>query len=129
MTLLQKFKHYSFGIPELDEMHLEIFSLVYLGKYIKSEPLNRELLNTVKKLWDTHTAEEAQLMKRIGFPYINHHLIEHDKLSLEIETRIKNFQPDDNYFMLLDLLDKFTEHFDSVDTNLATYIKDNNIKL
>lgn len=122
MTLLAKFGHYKIGINEIDAAHFEMFALLYLGKYIKTPSIINELMITFQELWDTHTIAEEKFMKEISYPYLEAHVNDHEKIKLKIASAIEHLIPSDSYYVMIDLLEIITTHFDTVDSGIQPFI-------
>lgn len=122
MTLLTKFGHYKIGVSDIDIAHLEMFALLYLGKYIKTPSIIYKLMDTVQELWILHTAAEESLMKEVNYPYTDRHRDDHEKIKLKIISAIEHLQPSDNYYVMIDLLEVLTTHFEYFDSGLTPYV-------
>lgn len=84
MTILNWNSAYSVGNPQLDEHHRKLFNLINtMHDNMKSQNGTEDLPKLLDELisyTQYHFSAEEKLMSMHGYPELNEHKIEHDKL-------------------------------------------------
>ena len=122
-----RFVHYTLGVPEIDEQHINLARGIYdlkitikLGQLDKCKRDLAKLASDIKEHFDY---EEA-LMVASNYPYIPYHKYEHLRLLREVESLIKldTLNVKNNILEILETV--VYDHIDTYDRQFAEYLKE-----
>ena len=87
------FDQYKLGIPEIDDEHWAIFTLMQtiLSQVATTDYVGiQESLNQFLSDVQAHSDSEIELMRSMNFPFIDTHIVEHKLLLHSIERAIEH---------------------------------------
>ena len=122
MMTLDRFAHYKVNNNRLDDDHYSILtgmdSLIELSKVDSVKALNK--LSSLASELAHHFADEEAVLSRKGFPYLDSHRTDHQKLYarfMEINDHFRNdkINPVFIKFAITDFEERFVYHIDNFD--------------
>lgn len=120
-----RFRHYRTGIEHQDQQHWKLLSeLSSLVQCLSDkEDDSMERLDKLVTHLDRHFIDESDHMRAIGYPYIDHHTSDHNKMVRRIREAVN--QPS-TYFASMrahDLEEMFLEHITYYDMQYVDWEK------
>jgi hemerythrin len=117
---------YSVNIKTIDSQHQELVNMLNrLFVAVAQREGNKvigSILEALRSYTKTHFSLEERLMKLAGYPYLEAHKLEHQKLSDQLDELCKKHQSEDKpiYFEVLRFLKNWLkEHIKEVDTKYS----------
>lgn len=131
MTLITWQDAYSVGVELLDDDHRLLVSLInQLEESTSSEDdenVTGSVLSVLVEYTKSHFAREELMMKKAGYPALDDHLLEHQKLSQQVQevlTRYRAGEHDSlNNDVLIFLRSWLMGHILGVDKQYSPYLK------
>lgn len=122
-----RFKHYTLGIPELDEHHWELFQILDEIKHSEKKDrtvCSKGLLELFFVKLEEHTEFEEQFMEEHGYPFLNAHKAAHPEATGKLKAiRDKLGKHEEVYVDISDMVCLLCHHIDYGDFQFADYYK------
>lgn len=124
---LERFRHYTVGIPEIDAEHWELCTLLNeAAKYARGKDYQslKELVTTLSKKLKEHFANEETAMVEKGYPWLKPHREDHQRMISAMDKFLAK-TTDVGYtstFFCADLEDLFVDHIDQQDRQYEHFL-------
>lgn len=125
----ERFNHYLVGDDNIDHQHWEILKS---AENVENSTTKEEALHHIQEtieMWIQHSLVEHRIMANIRFPFMNHHINEHENLMKRFED-VKGSLLDDSkpYYASRysnRLIELILTHIDNMDMQLTKFIREN----
>jgi hemerythrin len=116
---------YKIGDTAIDEQHQELF--LRAADVIAATNRESQTLSALRlyQYMRTHFSHEEGLMRRLDYPDIDQHIVQHDALTEKLNEFLQNIANDNLIKADLEkfIFDRFLSHMETVDAKLAFYMK------
>ena len=127
MMTPERFKHYTLGIPELDNDHWELFEILNklsIAKKNCNSDYSSILKNKFVKLFNLHTNREIELAIKWRFPFTEYHDSSHPTLIDMLYKRTKLSTSEClSELDVSDMINSLCEHIDKYDFQYVPFYK------
>ena len=124
----ERFKHYVIGLEKFDEEHFSLFELAEAAVNETEKDKALEALNVFKATWVVHSSSEYRFMHEIGFPFLDLHIEEHNRIAESVEAAYREILdlgvPEYSYKSpILPILEDILYHLDHFDLQYADFAR------
>jgi hemerythrin-like metal-binding protein len=124
-------KKLSVGIKEIDEQHkhfMGIMNSIYSKRKMANEKVEEDLNNLIEYA-RIHFSTEERYFSKFNYPYAREHIIEHQKITLQVLKFKQRFDSGEavTLELILFVKDWLTNHLKVYDFKYAKYFKEHNL--